>query len=213
MLYRRFLFRFLVSSLCNASTVSENNINEYTLISKSFEIEEWNSVLRAWLFWVSCYSSRTSLASMPILRYHVLILFILVTTDCSFFQEGDYRLLPLKLTRMKVFHAFFFFFFRFASFLMWTRGILWILQCRFLKTLETIKFELLYLFFFFSWFSAYLYFAYSLWSVKSQAPDKAPASGGSSFNQLLGIKGAALETVSYHVLSLFFRKILMYISQ
>ncbi|PPS13536.1 hypothetical protein GOBAR_AA07050 [Gossypium barbadense] len=31
--------------------------------------------------------------------------------------------------------------------------------------------------------------------VKSKAPDKAPAGGGSSFNQLLGIKGAAQETV------------------
>lgn len=34
-------------------------------------------------------------------------------------------------------------------------------------------------------------------AVKSQAPDKAPAGGGSSFNQLLGIKGAAKETVSF----------------
>lgn len=34
-------------------------------------------------------------------------------------------------------------------------------------------------------------------AVKPQAPDKAPASsGGSSFNQLLGIKGAAQESVS-----------------
>lgn len=32
--------------------------------------------------------------------------------------------------------------------------------------------------------------------VKSQAPDKAPAASGSSFNQLLGIKGAAQESVS-----------------
>lgn len=32
--------------------------------------------------------------------------------------------------------------------------------------------------------------------VKPQAPDKAPAASGSSFNQLLGIKGAAQETVS-----------------
>ncbi|XP_022144065.1 chlorophyll synthase, chloroplastic isoform X1 [Momordica charantia] len=30
--------------------------------------------------------------------------------------------------------------------------------------------------------------------VKPQAPDKAPSNGGSSFNQLLGIKGAAQET-------------------
>ncbi|PKI34556.1 hypothetical protein CRG98_045093, partial [Punica granatum] len=30
--------------------------------------------------------------------------------------------------------------------------------------------------------------------VQSQAPDKAPAKNGSNFNQLLGIKGAALET-------------------
>ncbi|XP_023543339.1 chlorophyll synthase, chloroplastic isoform X1 [Cucurbita pepo subsp. pepo] len=35
--------------------------------------------------------------------------------------------------------------------------------------------------------------------VKSQAPDKAPASGGSSFNQLLGIKGAALETNKWKI--------------
>lgn len=34
-------------------------------------------------------------------------------------------------------------------------------------------------------------------AVKSQAPDKAPASNGSSFNQLLGIKGAAQESVSH----------------
>lgn len=33
-------------------------------------------------------------------------------------------------------------------------------------------------------------------AVKSQAPDKAPAANGSSFNQLLGIKGAAQESVS-----------------
>ncbi|RVW84951.1 Chlorophyll synthase, chloroplastic [Vitis vinifera] len=33
-------------------------------------------------------------------------------------------------------------------------------------------------------------------AVKSQAPDKAPAGSGSNFNQLLGIKGAAKETVS-----------------
>lgn len=32
-------------------------------------------------------------------------------------------------------------------------------------------------------------------AVKSKAPDKAPAGGGSSFNQLLGIKGASQETV------------------
>ena len=34
-------------------------------------------------------------------------------------------------------------------------------------------------------------------AVKSKAPDKAPTGGGSgsSFNQLLGIKGAAQETV------------------
>lgn len=32
--------------------------------------------------------------------------------------------------------------------------------------------------------------------VKPQAPDKAPAASGSNFNQLLGIKGAAQETVS-----------------
>lgn len=32
-------------------------------------------------------------------------------------------------------------------------------------------------------------------AVKSQAPDKAPAASGSNVNQLLGIKGAAQETV------------------
>ncbi|PNX98862.1 chlorophyll synthase chloroplastic-like, partial [Trifolium pratense] len=32
--------------------------------------------------------------------------------------------------------------------------------------------------------------------VKSEAPDKAPAKDGSSFNQLLGIKGASQESVS-----------------
>ena len=36
--------------------------------------------------------------------------------------------------------------------------------------------------------------------VKSQVPDKAHASGGSSFNQLLEIKGASHETVSHQVL-------------
>ncbi|XP_022767778.1 chlorophyll synthase, chloroplastic isoform X2 [Durio zibethinus] len=35
--------------------------------------------------------------------------------------------------------------------------------------------------------------------VKSKAPDKAPASGGSSFNQLLGIKGAAQETDKWKI--------------
>ncbi|KAF3448162.1 hypothetical protein FNV43_RR08873 [Rhamnella rubrinervis] len=35
--------------------------------------------------------------------------------------------------------------------------------------------------------------------VKSQAPDKAPASNGSSFNQLLGIKGAAQETNKWKI--------------
>lgn len=34
-------------------------------------------------------------------------------------------------------------------------------------------------------------------AVKSTAPDKAPSGNGSSFNQLLGIKGAAQETVSH----------------
>lgn len=38
----------------------------------------------------------------------------------------------------------------------------------------------------------------SPWTVQSQAPNKAPANGGSSFNQLLGIKGASQETVSLH---------------
>lgn len=33
-------------------------------------------------------------------------------------------------------------------------------------------------------------------AVKAQAPDKAPAPSGSSFNQILGIKGAKQETVS-----------------
>ena len=33
--------------------------------------------------------------------------------------------------------------------------------------------------------------------VKPTAPDKAPASNSSSINQLLGIKGAAQETVSH----------------
>ncbi|EOY07151.1 UbiA prenyltransferase family protein isoform 1 [Theobroma cacao] len=35
--------------------------------------------------------------------------------------------------------------------------------------------------------------------VKSKAPDKAPAGGGSSFNQLLGIKGAAQETNKWKI--------------
>lgn len=39
-------------------------------------------------------------------------------------------------------------------------------------------------------------------AVKSQAPDKAPAAGGSNFNQLLGIKGASQGTVSYIILKL-----------
>ncbi|XP_052113983.1 chlorophyll synthase, chloroplastic-like [Arachis duranensis] len=33
-------------------------------------------------------------------------------------------------------------------------------------------------------------------NVKSQAPDKAPSKDGSSMNQLLGIKGAAQESLS-----------------
>lgn len=32
-------------------------------------------------------------------------------------------------------------------------------------------------------------------AAKAQAPDKAPAAGGSSINQILGIKGAKQETV------------------
>ncbi|XP_031257192.1 chlorophyll synthase, chloroplastic-like [Pistacia vera] len=35
--------------------------------------------------------------------------------------------------------------------------------------------------------------------VKSQAPDKAPAASGSSFNQLLGIKGAAQESNKWKI--------------
>ena len=35
-----------------------------------------------------------------------------------------------------------------------------------------------------------------LCAAKPKAPEKAPAAGGSSFNQLLGIKGAKQETVS-----------------
>lgn len=34
-------------------------------------------------------------------------------------------------------------------------------------------------------------------AVKAKAPDKAPAGSGSSFNQILGIKGAKQETVSH----------------
>lgn len=40
-------------------------------------------------------------------------------------------------------------------------------------------------------------------AVKSQAPDKAPA-GGSSINQLLGIKGASQETVILFIFSDYF---------
>ena len=40
------------------------------------------------------------------------------------------------------------------------------------------------------------WFAGFLCAVKPKAPEKAPAAGGSSFNQLLGIKGAKQETVS-----------------
>ncbi|CAI0426261.1 unnamed protein product [Linum tenue] len=36
-------------------------------------------------------------------------------------------------------------------------------------------------------------------TVKPQVPDKAPAGGGSSFNQLLGIKGAAQETNKWKI--------------
>ena len=32
-------------------------------------------------------------------------------------------------------------------------------------------------------------------AAKAEAPDKAPAAGGSSLNQILGIKGAKQETV------------------
>ena len=35
-----------------------------------------------------------------------------------------------------------------------------------------------------------------IWAIQSQAPGAAPSKDGSSFNQLLGIKGAAQETVS-----------------
>lgn len=38
-------------------------------------------------------------------------------------------------------------------------------------------------------------------AVEPQVPDKAPAKNGSSFNQLLGIKGASQETVSRQMLA------------
>jgi len=41
-------------------------------------------------------------------------------------------------------------------------------------------------------------------AVKSQTPDKAPA-GGSSINQLLGIKGASQETVILFISSESFK--------
>lgn len=34
-------------------------------------------------------------------------------------------------------------------------------------------------------------------TVKAKAPEKAPASSGSGFNQILGIKGAKQETVIF----------------
>ncbi|KAB1224376.1 Chlorophyll synthase, chloroplastic [Morella rubra] len=41
--------------------------------------------------------------------------------------------------------------------------------------------------------------AVSFTTVKSQAPDKAPAAGGSNFNQLLGIKGASQGTDKWKI--------------
>ena len=38
-------------------------------------------------------------------------------------------------------------------------------------------------------------------AVEAQVPDKAPSKDGSSFNQLLGIKGAAQETVGFFLLT------------
>ena len=68
----------------------------------------------------------------------------------------------------------------------------------------TLFFQLV--FFFFIWYICVLL------AVKSKAPDKAPAGGGSSFNQLLGIKGAAQETVILYLqtrfLLLFFSLVL-----
>jgi hypothetical protein len=46
-------------------------------------------------------------------------------------------------------------------------------------------------------------------AVKATAPDKAPADKGSSINQILGIKGAKQETVSYPS-SFLFRKLNMF---
>jgi hypothetical protein len=45
-------------------------------------------------------------------------------------------------------------------------------------------------------FLIWSFFFWVVWVVKSEAPDKAPAKDGSSFNQLLGIKGASQESVS-----------------
>lgn len=38
-------------------------------------------------------------------------------------------------------------------------------------------------------------------AVGAKAPDKAPAQSGSSFNQILGIKGAKQETVSLLIIN------------
>jgi len=56
------------------------------------------------------------------------------------------------------------------------------------------------------WFSCLLiYERVIVWvTVKARAPDKAPAKDGSSINQLLGIKGAAQETVGLFSFSLSF---------
>lgn len=45
------------------------------------------------------------------------------------------------------------------------------------------------------------YFLKNCTAAKAQVPDKASAVGGSSINQILGIKGAKQETVGYYLIS------------
>lgn len=103
-------------------------------------------------------------------------LYELLLIGCFSLQVGDCRLERRKLIQTKVNSSFRILIFRFCFF-------------------GANKFS-------FSDFRVN-YFGLVL-AVKSQAPDKAPAKNGSSFNQLLGIKGASQETVSPRNLFVFY---------
>lgn len=130
---------------------------------------------------VSFTSKLTERVSQNIIRFH----YCKCNSDNIFcrFQGGDSRLSLRKLIQMKVVC--------FCGF---------IYTCLNFQATMHLNVKSKNVFF---GMVLYLYTGKCL-AVNSQAPDKAPAaSNGSSFNQLLGIKGASQETVSHQFSTLY----------